>query len=96
MLSTLLLWYILVVYLTARALYDIYKLMLGELTWLTLSLVWGASKVIVLHKISPLADSENLLNFGQILPILLLMSPLASLPEMYYCELGAFTQQIQS
>jgi len=95
-LSILLLWYVLVVYLTTRALYDIYNSMLGELTWLTLSLVWSASKVIVLHKISPLADSENLLNFGQILSLLLLLSPLASLPEMYYCKLGTFTREIRS
>lgn len=79
-------WVLVSTYINARAVYDIYESLLSEIIWLSLSLTWGATKIYALRKDSPLSEYESSWGFGQILPLLLLISPIVSLPEIYHCE----------
>jgi hypothetical protein len=80
------LWAVCVVYLNARALVDIFGSLFGEMYWLSILLLWGASKLLVLRFVSPLSPFENNWGFGQVLPLFLLLAPFAAIPEIYMCK----------
>jgi hypothetical protein len=80
------LWTTCVVYLNARALVDIFGSLFGEMYWLSILLLWGASKLLILRFVSPLSKFENNWGFGQVLPLFLLLAPFAAIPEIYMCK----------
>ena len=73
---------LLVIYINARSVRDLYTSMFSELLWLTLSMLWGLSKVFSYRRFSPVATFEQSWSFGQLLPMFLLVLPLVSLPEL--------------
>lgn len=78
-------WFILATYMYLQAFYDIFESLLIELIWMTLSLLWGFAQIFSWHRLSPLNQFEMQWNFGQILPMLLVVAPLLALPA-YYSE----------
>jgi hypothetical protein len=77
---------ILSVYVALRSLFDLYGSLLSELIWLTFSLLWGVMKIYVWRGKAPFHDYEDTWGFGQLLPLLLLLLPVVSLPEIYSGE----------
>lgn len=77
---------ILAVYVALRPHFDLYGSLLSELIWLTFSLVVGFSKIYNWRLIAPFRAYEDTWGFGQLLPLLLLLLPIVSLPEIYSGE----------
>jgi hypothetical protein len=73
---------VVVIYVTARCVHDLYTAIFSELLWLTISMLWGLSKIFSYRNFSPIAAYENSWSFGQLLPMLLLALPLISIPEL--------------
>jgi hypothetical protein len=77
---------ILGVYATLRSPFDLYGSLLWELIWLSYSLLWGFSKIYIWRSTAPFRANEDTWGFSQLLPILLLLLPIVSLPEIYSGE----------
>ena len=72
--------------LQCRAIADLYKSILLEMVWTTLMLLYGAGELFGWRSRSALRSYETQWKFGQILVLLLVISPLVAIPEMLHCE----------
>ncbi|KAF1998801.1 hypothetical protein P154DRAFT_438573 [Amniculicola lignicola CBS 123094] len=79
-----------VVFVIARASYDICESMLTEILWLSFAIAWGTIKLYDTRNSAALDPSvgekvleENFWSFGQTLPLVLILLPLLSMAQAY-------------
>ncbi|CAF3518362.1 unnamed protein product [Fusarium graminearum] len=60
---------------------DMFTSFLAEVYWLTFTLIWGTKRLFETRKLGP--EEENEWTFGQTLPLVLLIAPLAAVIEHF-------------
>ncbi|QPC60568.1 hypothetical protein HYE67_002799 [Fusarium culmorum] len=61
---------------------DMFTSFLAEVYWLTFSLIWGTKRLFETRQMGP--EEENEWTFGQTLPLVLLIAPLAAIIEHFF------------